>query len=177
MCVWTTCVMCSCSCAFSYMQNFRLIEQPLYVFVKMWNFMHKLPSNKGTKLAGVHLLISKKIFWTTLMAISEMKGQGWRVILTQWRKASDILTSTLAAFLFSSHPKKGKGSRGSLWPPCVADVDIIFLPWFLSSFFYLFFIPRLISAVADWMSTIFLHMVWPWCEFRMQVWNVLHAAR
>jgi len=28
---------------------------------------------------------------------------------------------------------------------------------FLSSFF----IPRLISAVADWMSTIPLHMVWP----------------
>jgi len=27
---------------------------------------------------------------------------------------------------------------------------------FLSSFF-----PRLISAVADWMSTILLHMVWP----------------
>jgi len=26
--------------------------------------------------------------------------------LTQWRKASDILTSTLAAFLFSSHPKR-----------------------------------------------------------------------
>jgi len=31
---------------------------------------------------------------------------GWRVILTQWMKASDILTSTLAAFLFSSHPNK-----------------------------------------------------------------------
>ena len=43
--------------------------------------------------------------------------------------------------------------------------------------FYLllsFFIPRLISAAADWMST---HMVWPKCEFRMQVWNVLHATR
>jgi len=26
---------------------------------------------------------------------------------------SDILTSTLTAILFSSHPKKGKGSRGS----------------------------------------------------------------
>ena len=39
------------------------------------------------------------------MAISETKGQGWRAISTQWRKASDILTSTLAAFLFSSHPK------------------------------------------------------------------------
>jgi len=39
----------------------------------------------------------------------------------------------------------------------------IFALWFLSSIFYLllFFIPRLISAVADWMSTIFLHMVWP----------------
>jgi len=28
-----------------------------------------------------------------------------------------------------------------------------------SSVFYLFF-PRLISAAADWMSTILLHMVW-----------------
>ena len=47
------------------------------------------------------------------------------------------------------------------------------------SIFYLlfFFIPRLISAAADWMSTILLHMVWPLCEFRMQIWNVLHAAR
>jgi len=73
------------------------------------------------------------------MAISETKGQGWRAISTQWRKASDILTSTLAAFLFSSQSKrerdreahlnnyasaynssvqqthkKGNGSRGSL---------------------------------------------------------------
>jgi len=52
-----------------------------------------------------------------------------------------------------------------LWPPCVADADIIFLPcalWFLLSssiFFYLF--SRLISAVAEWMSTILPHMVWP----------------
>jgi len=43
-------------------------------------------------------------------------------------------------------------------------------------FFFLFF-PRLISAVADWMSAILPHMVSPQCEFRMQVWNVLHAAR
>ena len=34
--------------------------------------------------------------------------------------------------------------------------------FFLSSFF-----PRLLSAVADWMSTILLHMMWPYCEFRM----------
>ena len=48
----------------------------------------------------------------------------------------------------------------------------IFVLWFLSIFF-----PRLISAVGDWMSIILPHMVWPYCEFRMQVWNVLHAAR
>ena len=45
-----------------------------------------------------------------------------------------------------------------LWLPCVADVDIIFLPrdFYLSSFF-----PRLISASADWMSTILRHMMSP----------------
>jgi len=40
------------------------------------------------------------------MAISKKKDQGWRAILTQYMKASDILTSTLAAFLFSSHQKR-----------------------------------------------------------------------
>jgi len=38
---------------------------------------------------------------------------------------------------------------------------------FFLSFF--FFIPRLISAVADWMPTILPHMVWPSYEFRMHV--------
>jgi len=47
----------------------------------------------------------------------------------------------------------------------------------VSFFFLAIFFPRLVSAVADWMSTILRHMVWPQCEFRMQVWNVLRAAR
>ena len=38
-----------------------------------------------------------------------------------------------------------------------ADADIIFL----SAFFFLLLIPRLISAVAEWMSTILPHMMWP----------------
>ena len=38
-------------------------------------------------------------------------------------------------------------------------------------FFCLSF-PRLISAVADWMSTILRHIMWPYCEFRMHVWNL-----
>jgi len=50
----------------------------------------------------------------------------------------------------------------------------IFVLWFLLSSFFL---PRLFSAVADWMSAIIPHMVWPWCEFTMQVWKVLHTIR
>jgi len=39
---------------------------------------------------------------------------------------------------------------------------IIFLPCsFFLSFYLLSFFPRLISAAADWMSTILLHMAWP----------------
>jgi len=49
---------------------------------------------------------------------------------------------------------------------------IFALSFVLSSFF-----PRLILAVAGWMFSILPHTVWPWCEFRMQVWNVPHAAR
>ena len=43
--------------------------------------------------------------------------------------------------------------------------------WFLHSFF-----SRLFSAVGHWMSAIFPHIMWSECEFRMHVWNVLHAA-
>jgi len=35
---------------------------------------------------------------------------------------------------------------------------LYFALWFLTIFF---FIPRLISAAADWMSTILPHMAWP----------------
>ena len=34
--------------------------------------------------------------------------------LTQWRKASNILTSTLATFLFSSHPKRERDLEAHL---------------------------------------------------------------
>jgi len=48
------------------------------------------------------------------MAISETKGQRWRTIPTQYRKASNILTSTLAAFLFSSHPNRERDREAHL---------------------------------------------------------------
>jgi len=49
------------------------------------------------------------------MAISGTKGQGLRAIpSTQYRKASDTFTSTLATFLFSSHPKRERGREAHL---------------------------------------------------------------
>jgi len=52
--------------------------------------------------------------------------------------------------------------------PVVSSSSSIFLSFFSS--------PN--SVVADWISAIRPHMhVWPYCEFKMQVWNVLHAAR
>jgi len=38
---------------------------------------------------------------------------------------------------------------------------LYFCPVVSSSIFYLFYFPRLISAVADWMSAILAHMVSP----------------
>jgi len=57
-----------------------------------------------------------------------------------------------------------------LWPPYVIGQAIMFLPcgFYLLSSFFLFFL-RLISAAANWMSTILRHLMWPECEFRMQV--------
>jgi len=50
----------------------------------------------------------------------------------------------------------------------------IFALWFLLVLSSFFSSPNL--TVGDWMSTILPHMMRPQCEFRMQVWNVLHAA-
>jgi len=70
------------------------------------------------------------------------------------RNVSECLYSLCAWFIFIFH---------LLWPPCVADADIIFSScgfffFLLSSFF--FFFPRLISEVAEWMCTIPHHT---WC--------------
>ena len=63
-------------------------------------------------------------------------------------------------------------SSNSLWPPCVADADIIFLS---CGFFLLssFLIPHLISAVADWMSTILLLFIFlEWLKLELS--NFVH---
>ena len=65
----------------------------------------------------------------------------------------------------STHVLLHAYSRNCLWPPCVADADIIFVRWFLSIFL---FFPRLISAVADWMSTIHIHTIHMVCSANLE---------
>jgi len=84
-----------------------------------------------------------------------------------------------------------------LWPPYLLGQDIIFSScgffffmvalcnradhyifalWFLSPFFF-FSSPNLSGRRLDVYHTSTHGVVWPLCEFRMHVWNVLHAAR
>jgi len=57
------------------------------------------------------------------MAISETKGQGWRAIPTQWRKARDILTSTQAALWFSRHPKRERDREAQIITLALTTVE------------------------------------------------------
>ena len=87
--------------------------------------------------------------FSTNIAISETKSQGWRAIPTHWRKASDILTSTLAAFLFSSHPKRERDQKVHLPARHCNAKGLIFYRFSFS--FFLFW--RLISEVPERIST------------------------
>jgi len=68
------------------------------------------------------------------------------------RKSTDILIQCVDS-LFSL-------SLVSLWPPCVIGQAVKFLPCGFFLCLSIFF-PRPVSAVADWMSAILPHMVWP----------------
>ena len=84
------------------------------------------------------------------------------LIYTVFNSTSRICPGSLSESnqLFSGPHISRKSTRNFLWPPYVIGQAVIFLP--CGFFFYLLllsFFPRLISAVADWMSTILPHMV------------------
>jgi len=58
-----------------------------------------------------------------------------------------------------------------------ADHYIFILSFVLFLSFFFFSSPNLSRRRVDVCHTCNAHMVWPYCEFKMQVWNVLHAAR
>ena len=63
----------------------------------------------------------------------------------------------LKALMLQTDYHKNAWRQHSLWLPCIANADIIIFVLVSSSFFF----PRLISAVAHWMSTVLPHMMWP----------------
>ena len=105
------------------------------------------------------------------------KGRMWHVSIV-WLTSlvSDrihmchLLQSTLAGWLI-------RCCFFFLWVPYATGQAIIFLPCGFFFVLLLSFFAHLFSAVPDWMSTILPHIIWPYCEFRIQVWNVQHAAR
>ena len=105
----------------------------------------------------------------TVKTIDGMHQTGPRILLS----ISHMLYVNLVCHGVGHCVKDGSCSSSSL---SESQGHYIFILLFLvSSSFFLLFFPRLNSAFADWMFTI-LHMVWPYCEFQMQVWNVLHAT-
>jgi len=62
----------------------------------------------------------------------------------------------------SGERSRRKGRHGVIMAALCNRGGIIFLPFsFYLLYSFLPFFPRLISAAADWMSTILLHMAWP----------------
>jgi len=83
-----------------------------------------------------------------------------------------MLIEKFSIFLTPSVFGASVGFQQMLWrykavfPWLLRNVDCygrpyIFILWFLLLLSFFFFFPRLMSAVADWMSATLPHMVWP----------------
>jgi len=74
--------------------------------------------NSSIKRQHLTVLSKKLVSWclTSLLSTNIWLYQGQKLSLPiiQFRKASDILTSTLAAFLFNSHPKRERDREAHL---------------------------------------------------------------
>jgi len=78
--------------------------------------------------------------------------------LVKFGGISVVFTLRVAVYNDQGEIWDEENTMDCLWSPY--GMGNIFALWFLSSFLILFF-SRLISAVADWMSAILSHMVWP----------------
>jgi len=73
-----------------------------------------------------------------------------------------VCTRRLKHFMYySTSTTRVKPILRLLWSPYVIGQTIIFSSCGFFFLLLLFFFPRLISAVAEWMSAILAHMVWP----------------
>jgi len=74
-------------------------------------FLTRLTSSSGIQLIGWSLM---SLFFQHKYGYIRDERSGVESYPYPWRNASDILTSTLAAFLFSSHPKRERDRKGHL---------------------------------------------------------------
>ena len=96
--------------------------------------------------------------FSTNTAISETKGQGWRVILLPSEGRLAIYKPQPWPPFCSAATQKGKGFERLIMVALCNRADHYI---FAVISIFLSFFPRVISAVGDWMSTILPHMVWP----------------
>jgi len=75
-----------------------------------------------------------------------------------WQRLCAIACPNIFVLCNISCGSSAVATRTFLWSPYVIWQTIIFSCCGL--FFFFLFFPRLISAAADWMSTILRHMVW-----------------
>ena len=126
-----------------------ILFQPLDLIKTRLQLLQKTQHSSRTIVGIAYVILrEQKVFalWTGLVPVC------WHVSVSSHTDMWDKLKLFIMAVL------------------CSRCGHYIFALWFLLSIFVSSpFFPRLISAVADWMSTILRHMVWSECEFRMQV--------
>jgi len=87
----------------------------------------------------------------------------WMVKFGIWMVKSVLIVMSLSYLIMAT--LWNTAGHYTFFHPVVSSFS-----FFLLSFF------RLFSTVADWMSTILPHVVWPYSKFRMHIWNLLHVA-
>jgi len=94
--------------------------------------------------------------------IGKLRRIGLRIRVTDTTRDS-VYTASSESYLHRwSSDKQLRYSKLALWSPYGIGQTIIYFHAVVCSLFFLSsFFPRRISAVADWMSAILRHMVWP----------------
>jgi len=106
---------------------------------------------EGNRRSGVVLAMRGRLQWFIHLRDESLTEGRWAPAYTPARSMTPFtftLTSKHAPSLSSCLIMAALWNRGGHY---------IFVLWFLLSSFF----PRLFSAVADWMSTILPHMMWP----------------
>ena len=147
-------IIINCSCKNQVFRYCRLTNVKL-IITRMWANAQR--DGRPAKYRWFPLFNAAKFGWRPLLecrAVTLRRRESVEI----WKRAPNSPTSQPLVGWSSPYCEDMCGRHECLWPPYVIEQAIIFLP--CGYFFFLIFFPRLISAVADWMSAILPHMVW-----------------